>query len=142
MQFSLTNAVDVLAVSLFLYLLVVLSGHRRRGGLPFPPGPPTWPIIGNLLDAPKNAPWIAYSDMSKKYGRHLILGNCVALAAWLKRGFQGDVICLRIFSQVIVVLCSVSAIKDLLEKRGEIYSDRPHLPITEMFVFVTLFCSH
>ena len=52
----------------------------------------------------------------------------------LKRVSQGDVICLRIFSQVVVVLCSVSAVKDLLEKRGEIYSDRPHLPILEMFV--------
>jgi len=60
----------------------------------------------------------------------------------LKRTSQGGVICLRIFSQVVVVLCSVSAIKDLLEKRGEIYSDRPHLPITEMFVFVAFFSFH
>jgi len=47
----------------------------------------------------------------------------------------GDVICLRIFSQVVVVLCSVSAIKDLLEKRGEIYSERPRIPITEITDF-------
>jgi hypothetical protein len=133
MQFFLINAVDALAISLFLYLLVVFSDHRRRGGLPYPPGPPPWPIIGNLLDAPKNAPWIAYSDMSKKYGRHIILGNRLAPAE-IARASQGDVICLHIFSQVIVVLCSVSAVKDLLEKRGEIYSDRPHLPIIEMFV--------
>jgi cytochrome P450 len=45
----------------------------------------------------------------------------------------GGVICLRIFSQVVIVLCSVSALKDLLEKRGEIYSERPSLPIAEMF---------
>lgn len=73
MQFFLINAVDALAISLFLYLLVIISDHRRRGGIPYPPGPPSRPIIGNLLDVPKNAPWIAYSDMSKKYGRHLIL---------------------------------------------------------------------
>ncbi|KAI0278789.1 CyP450 monooxygenase [Russula aff. rugulosa BPL654] len=47
----------------------------------------------------------------------------------------GDVICLRVFNQVIVVLCSVSAIKDLLEKRGETYSDRPYLRIAEMTDF-------
>jgi hypothetical protein len=138
MQFSLTNVVDALAISLFLYLLVVLNDHRKRGGLRFPPGPPTWPIIGNLLDVPKNAPWIAYSDMSKKYGRHLILRNWLALA---ETRVPGDVICLRIFSQVVVVLCSVSAIRDLLEKRGEIYSDRPHLPITEMSVCNVFFTS-
>jgi hypothetical protein len=47
---------------------------------------------------------------------------------------EGDVICLRVFNQVIVVLCSVSAIKDLLEKRGETYSDRPYLRIAEMYI--------
>ena len=30
------------------------------------------------------------------------------------------------------MLCSLSAIKDLLEKRGETYADRPTLPILEM----------
>ena len=80
MQFFLINAVDALAISLFLYLLVVFNGHRSRGGLPYPPGPPAWPIIGNLLDVPKNAPWVAYSDMSKKYGRDIILGNWLASA--------------------------------------------------------------
>jgi hypothetical protein len=68
MQFLLVNAFDCLAISLFLYLLVVFRDHRRRGGLPYPPGPPSWPIIGNLLDVPKDTPWIAYADMSKKYG--------------------------------------------------------------------------
>ncbi len=47
---------------------------------------------------------------------------------------EGDVICLRVFNQVIVVLCSVSANKDLLEKRGEIYSDRPYVRIAEMYI--------
>ena len=42
--------------------------------------------------------------------------------------------CLRVFSQVVIVLCSVSAIKDLLEKRGETYSERTSLPIAEMYV--------
>lgn len=51
----------------------------------------------------------------------------------LKSAFEGDVICLRVFSQAIVVLSSVSAIKDLLEKRGETYSERPTWPIVEMY---------
>jgi len=62
---GLLNAVDFLAVSLSLYLLVKFRGHITRKG---PPGPPSWPIVGNLLDVPKEAPWIAYRDMSKKYG--------------------------------------------------------------------------
>jgi len=42
--------------------------------------------------------------------------------------------CFRIFGQVVVVLCSLTAIKDLLERRGERYADRPRMPIFEMCV--------
>jgi hypothetical protein len=51
----------------------------------------------------------------------------------LKPAFRGDVICFRVFNQVVVVLCSLPAIKDLFEKRAESYSDRPTLPILEMY---------
>ena len=135
MQLLLINVFDCFAISCFLYLLVVVRDHRRRRGLPYPPGPPSRPIIGNLLDFPKDMPWSAYTEMSKKYGMCIILGTLVLHQ--LKPAFQGDVICFRIFSQVIVVLCSSSAIKDLLEKRGEIYSDRPSLPIAEMYILLS-----
>jgi hypothetical protein len=73
MQFLLISLVDCVAFSLFLYLLVAFRDHRRRRGLPYPPGPPPWPIIGNLLDVPKKMPWIGYADMSKKYGMRNVL---------------------------------------------------------------------
>jgi hypothetical protein len=47
----------------------------------------------------------------------------------------GDVFCLRVFGQVVVVLNSLSAIKDLLEMRSEIYADRPTLPALEMCAY-------
>ena len=75
MQFLLINVVDCLAISSFLYLLVVFRDHRRRSGLPYPPGPPYRPIIGNLLDFPKDMHWSAYADMSKKYGMRIILAS-------------------------------------------------------------------
>ena len=130
MRLLLVNAVDTLAVSLLLYLLVKFSDRRRRKGLSYPPGPPSWPIIGNFFDTPKDKPWIGYTNLSKKYGRCDILGTTIQL----NRASPGDVIYLRSFSQVIVVLSSFSAIKDLLEKRGEYYSDRPRMPIVEMYV--------
>jgi hypothetical protein len=68
MPFLFINAIDYLALSLFFYLLIAFHDHRRRRGLPYPPGPPSLPIIGNLLDVPNKVPWIAYADMSKKYG--------------------------------------------------------------------------
>jgi hypothetical protein len=76
MRSLLINTVDALAISLFLYLLVTFRDRTRRKGLPYPPGPPSYPIIGSLFDIPKDKqPWIAYTDMSKKYGRHNILGT-------------------------------------------------------------------
>jgi hypothetical protein len=47
----------------------------------------------------------------------------------------GDVLSFRAFGKVIVVLNTLEANKDLLEKRGEKYSDRPMIPIFEMYVF-------
>src|SRR5579863_4265258 len=127
------NVVDCIAFSLFLYLFITFRDHRRRRGLSYPPGPPSRPILGNLLEVPKEAPWVAYADMSKKYGMKL---NKYArdTSPKLMLASQGDVFCFRIFGQVIVVLCSLTAIKDLLEKRGELYADRPTIPIVEMYV--------
>ena len=130
MQLLLVNAFDCIAISIFLYLLVNFRDRRRRGGLSYPPGPPSWPIIGNLLDVPKDKSWIAYADMSKKYGRRNILWDNGS--PQLKPAFPGDIVCLRVYSQVTVIVCSLSAVKDLFEQRGKIYSVRHPLPIMEM----------
>ncbi|KAF8263545.1 cytochrome P450 [Lactarius quietus] len=114
MSISLTTASDCFALSVFLYILFAYRDHRRRRGFPYPPGPPSWPVIGNLLDVPKLSPWLAFANMSKKYG------DC------------SDVVCLQVLGQVIIVLCSPTAIKDLVEKRGDIYSDRVSFPIFEI----------
>jgi hypothetical protein len=127
--------VNALAFFFSLYLLSLFRNYKRRRGLPYPPGPPSWPIIGNLLDIPKDTPWAAYANMSKNYGRREHSRDTCSRE--LNPAFQGDVICFRVFNQVIVVLCSSSAIKDLLEKRGEFNSDRPTLPILEMYIMIS-----
>ena len=66
------------------------------------------------------------------YPRNMVWMTLLKYRSILLKGSSGDVVCLQIFSEVIVVLCSLSAIKDLLEKRGETYSDRPPLPIFQM----------
>jgi hypothetical protein len=73
MQVFLFNTFDCFVALFFLYLLVHFRDRKRRGGLPYPPGPPSWPIIGNLLDIPKDLAWTAYADMSKKHGKCNVL---------------------------------------------------------------------
>jgi hypothetical protein len=46
----------------------------------------------------------------------------------------GDVLSFRVFGKTIVVLNSFKANKDLLEKRADIYADRPEIPIFDMYV--------
>jgi hypothetical protein len=50
----------------------------------------------------------------------------------------GDVVSFHVFGKVIIVLNSLKANKDLLEKRGDVYSDRPVIPIFQMWVFLSL----
>jgi hypothetical protein len=134
MQFFFFSAFDCFAAIFFLYLFLHFRDHRRRGGLPYPPGPPSWPIIRNLLDYPKVLPWRQFADMSKKYGKFNILVVPGYPFVPAEPPLQGDVICLRIYPRDVIVLNSSSAIKDLLEKRSQIYSERVYFPTLRMYV--------
>ncbi|KAH9981025.1 cytochrome P450 [Lactifluus volemus] len=110
---SLISVLDILAAVSLLVTLWAIRDHRKRGGLPYPPGPRPLPFIGNLLDIPKEFSWLAYNRIAEKYG---------------------NILSFHVFGTVIVVLNTAEATKDLLEKRGDICSDRPVVPIFEMYV--------
>jgi len=71
MAYHLSSIADVFAILLFLAAIRALRDNRRRRGLPYPPGPRPLPIIGNMLDIPKQFSWLAYSKFSKTYGTPL-----------------------------------------------------------------------
>jgi hypothetical protein len=128
---------DVLVIVSSLAVFLAIRDYQIRGGLPYPPGPPPLPIIGNLLDIPKEFSWLTYTQLSRKYGM------CHSLA-WvlLTEQMPGDILSFRIFGQVIVVLNSIEPTKGLLERRGNVYSDRPVVPIFDMYVFSHSIFSH
>jgi hypothetical protein len=41
-----------------------------RPKLPFPPGPPKHPLIGNLLNFPLDQQWLTFLEWGKEYGRY------------------------------------------------------------------------
>jgi hypothetical protein len=51
----------------------------------------------------------------------------------------GDILSVKILGQVIVILNSPKTAKDLLEKRGNIYSDRHLMPFYQMYASYPLF---
>lgn len=51
-----------------LYILSVYPRKPRRRPLP---GPPGYPLVGNVFDLPHQAPWKTYKRWSEEYGRLL-----------------------------------------------------------------------
>ncbi|KAK1542157.1 cytochrome P450 [Colletotrichum paranaense] len=97
---------------LFLIPLAILGiaifklrnvGRRPKN---YPPGPPTLPLIGNLHQIPPTQSHHQFKKWAKEYGPvySLILGT-----------------------KVMIVLSSDQAVKDLLDKRSNIYSSRTDL---------------
>ncbi|EMD32705.1 hypothetical protein CERSUDRAFT_161182 [Gelatoporia subvermispora B] len=106
---------DVLII-LVVTSLVLFARHRANRLRTRPrPGPPGLPVVGNLFDFPTTDP-------------------CLAAAKWKEQ--YGDITFLNILGTTMVYLHSVEAVKDLLVKRGAIYSDRPPLiMVTELCAF-------
>ena len=127
---SLKSILDILVLISSLAAFLAIRDYQRRRGLPYPPGPRPLPLIGNLFDIPKEFSWLSYTQLSKKYGMvySTVMGR-------LTEGMAGDILSFRAFGQVIVVLNSIKVNKDLLERRPDIYSDRPVIPIFDMYVF-------
>ena len=81
---SLITIVDLLVVLSFVVALSAFRDYRQRGGLRYPPGPRPLPVIGNLLDIPKESSWLAYAKFAKRYG-----GSSFCHLFRLKRVLQG-----------------------------------------------------
>ncbi|KAF9458366.1 cytochrome P450 [Collybia nuda] len=93
----------IAVASLFLWHFI-----RKRPGLPLPPGPKGYPIIGNLFDMPRKLAWLEYDRWFKIYG---------------------DMVYFKVFGQGFLILGSRAKTTDILERRSANYSDRPSMPM-------------
>ncbi|QRV88293.1 cytochrome P450 family protein [Ceratobasidium sp. AG-Ba] len=99
-------APSAVVVALALYKLYKAHSTKQ---LALPPGPPSYPLIGQLLSMPLASEHTVFEKLGKDIGN--------------------DVIALSMLGNTIVVLNSAQAATDLLEKRSSIYSDRTIPPM-------------
>lgn len=90
---------------------LALWRHRRRNALPYPPGPPPRWLIGNLTDMPSSFAWERFSEWGAKYG---------------------EITYVNILGKPTVILNSLEACKELLEKRGANAAGRPFSIMLEL----------
>ncbi|EOA25717.1 hypothetical protein CARUB_v10019068mg [Capsella rubella] len=107
MKHTVVLALLLLLISFLLtyLLLVAVKSRRRRSSplLPGPPGPPGWPIIGNLLQIIGKAPHRSLADLSRVYG---------------------PVMSLRLGSLTTVVISSPDAAREVLKTLDHVFSGR------------------
>ncbi|KAI9453322.1 CyP450 monooxygenase [Lactarius psammicola] len=106
----------LVTVVLFFAYSYVQDKRRNPAGLPYPPGPKGYPIIGNLFDIPSVFIYKRFREMSRE--------------------LNSDIIHLQVFGFHLISCNSKGVADDLLDKRSSIYSDRPRLPmIVELMGF-------
>ncbi|KAG1741078.1 cytochrome P450 [Suillus lakei] len=88
---------------------LVKQAFNKKNPAPYPPGPPGWPLIGNVPDIPHTKAWLTFAEWGKKYG---------------------DISHVEVLGQHIIVLNSVKKAMELLDKKSSLYSDRPVLQMS------------
>ena len=94
-------------------LVFVLRTLRPKA---FPPGPRGLPGLGNVLQLNRTWPFLTYGAWAKRYGADTPLG-------------------VKLGAKNVVVLNSGRAVRELIEKRGAIYSDRPFFYMQNEYIF-------
>jgi len=89
----------------------ITTSRRTVASAPLPPGPPADPIIGHVRVNPTDRPEVCY----QKWGEE----------------FKSDVLYLNLMGQPLIILNSLHAAIDLMDKRSSIYSERPSFHMAE-----------
>ncbi|KAE8395065.1 cytochrome P450 [Aspergillus alliaceus] len=88
-------------------LRLIYEYHRDRG---LPPGPRRLPFIGNIHQVPQVLPWRTFDQWSKIYG---------------------PIMSAQFGRQTIIFIANSTIVRDLLDKRGSQYSDRPKMVMAD-----------
>jgi cytochrome P450 len=112
MLVSMPRAYWIPAIIITAIVGLVYNRLQRSKKLPLPPGPPGEPLLGHLRVVPTDHPEFDYTRWGKEYNT--------------------DILHFSVLGRSIVVLNSIEAARDLLDKRGANYADRPRFVLFEV----------
>ncbi|XP_008842003.1 cytochrome P450 2U1 [Nannospalax galili] len=115
--------------ALVLCVLAALLGWRwlrRAHGIPIPPGPTPWPLLGNLghVLVPRFLRpqyWLELGSQSGGPGPHVLLSRLARV--------YGSVFSLFLGHHLVVVLSDFDSVREALVQQAEVFSDRPRVPL-------------
>ncbi|KAI5463339.1 cytochrome P450 [Mariannaea sp. PMI_226] len=93
-------------------LILALIHWKSKPSLPLPPGPPGEFLLGHTRVIPQDNTAAAYAKWSKEY--------------------NSDIIHVKSLGRSIVVLNSVDVARDILDKKGANFCDRPRFTLLEV----------
>ena len=113
-----------LAALLCLVRLVLRSATQCKAQ-PLPPGPTGLPIIGNALQMPREHIERGLAKLAERYGT--LRGIPFPGVSMLTLSLKGDLTYMEVLGIRMVIVNSQTVARDLLEKRGAKYSNRPRM---------------
>ena len=121
-------------------LSLAIAFQRRRKYARLPPGPTPLSIIGNILDFPRTHLGREFTAYTKQFGEFCYLRG---ICATTLDDTPGDVLHFDMLGKNIIVLGSLKAARDLLDKRSANYSDRPTSVMLQLCVnsFIFIFAA-
>ncbi len=120
----MVSVTSVIAAAILFGLFWKLTKELGTTPNRLPPGPRFLPIIGNVHQLPVSNQHEIFFEWGQKYGTFCHPRMYLALAIdWPH--VIGDLIYARLFQTPVVITNSIQVARDLMEKRGSNFSDRP-----------------
>ncbi|RBR06433.1 uncharacterized protein FIESC28_11056 [Fusarium coffeatum] len=107
--------IEQFCLALFFVVLLLFWARHSQPKLPLPPGPPSEFLLGHTRVIPQENAAKVYSRWSKEYISK-----------------DSDIIHVRSLGRSTIVLHSAELAKDILEKKGANFSDRPRFTLLEV----------
>ena len=114
---------DLLAYVLAITTLSLFyKRSRMKATPPLPPGPRKLPLLGNLFDFPSSFEWQTFQKWGKQYSLSDFSLSIPLIDLMIS--LDSDILHLRAAGTSLIILNSVKAANDLMEKRSSLYSGR------------------